>query len=255
MPSAEPPPFGRMLRQAFERTRERRKFDAVCREAIRGKSRDKAREIMVEQYRKAGQEPPGQPLLDRRVDQLLAPRTPVNGVSDLVEAASVLVGAATRLKKLLQDASDDNGVVRHHSDLYLKGDWHHTSQVELVDGAQSWIGDLPITGLISYRDLSMIDVNVQASASKNEGGVVMVKVGERLVGVLSESGADPFWEVLEVGVGDGFPVGSTVALRSQDPDGLWRLDLGAPEDVRRWLQVNHPHAGDGDDDWDFGEDS
>jgi hypothetical protein len=253
MPSAEPPPFGRTLRQAVEKTRERRKFDATCREAIRGKSRDEAREIMVEEYRKVGQEPPGQPLLDRRVDLLLAPRTQANGVSDFVEAASLLVGAATRFKKLLQDASDDNGVVRHHSDLYLKGDWHHTSQVELVDGAQSWIGDLPITGLISYRDLSLIDVNVQASASKNDGGVVKVKVGERPVGVLSKSDSDPFWEVLEVKVGGKFPVGSTAALRSQDPDGLWRLDLGAPVDVRKWL-FNHPHGGDGDN-WEFGEHS
>lgn len=254
MPSAEPPPFGRMLLQAVEKTRGRRKFDAICREAIRGKSRDEAREITVEEYRKAGQKPPGQPLLDRRVDLLLAPRSSVNGISDIAEVASLMVGAATRFKKLLEDASDDSRAVSHHSDLYLKGDWHHTSQVELVDGAQSWIGDLPITGLISYRDLSMIDINVQTSASKNEGGVMKVKVGERPVGLLSEPGSDPFWEVLEDKIGGRFAVGSTTALGSKDPDGLWRLDLGAPVDVRKWL-FNHPHEGDGDDDWDLGEDS
>ncbi len=210
---------------------------------------------MVEEYRKTGQEPPGQPLLDRRVDLLLAPRAPVNGVSDFVEAVSLLVGAATRFKKLLQDASDSDGAVRHHSDLYLKGDWHHTCQVDLVDNAQSWIGGLPITGLISYRDLSIIDVRVQATASQNEGGVLEVKVGERPVGVLSESGSDLFWEVLGVKVGDEFLVGSTVALRSQEPDGLWRLDLGAPEDVRKWLQFDDPQEGDGDDGRAFREDS
>jgi hypothetical protein len=248
MPAAEPPPFGRILRQAVEKTSERRKFDAICQEAVRGKSREEARDIMVEEYRKTGQEPPGQPLLDRRVDLLLTPRTPVNGVSDVVKAASLLVGAAIRFKKLLQDASASDGAVRHHTDLYLKGDWHHTCQVELVENAQSWIGDLPITGLISYRDLSLIGVNVQATASKNEGGVLKVKVGERPAGVLSKSGSDPFWEVLEVKVGDEFPVGSTMALRSQDPDGLWRLDLGAPEDVRKWLRFYNPQQGDGDDD-------
>jgi hypothetical protein len=254
MPTAEPPPFGRILRQAVERTRERRRFDAVCREAVRGKSREEARDILVEEYRKTGQEPPGQPLLDRRVDLLLAPRTPVNGITDVVEAASMLVGAATRFKKLLQNASESEGDVGYHTDLYLKGDWHHTCQVELVDSAQSWIGDLPITGLISYRDLSLIDVNVQATASKKEGGVLKVKAAERPVGVLSESGSDPFWEVLEVKVGVEFPVGSTKALRSQDPAGLWRLDLGAPEDVRKWLRLDDPQDGDADDDQDFRED-
>jgi hypothetical protein len=56
----------------------------------------------------------------------------------------------------------------------------------------SWAGDLPTAGLISYRDLSMIDVKVQAPASKNEGGALVVKVGEQPVGMLSESGSDPF---------------------------------------------------------------
>ncbi len=234
MPRGEPPPFGRIFRQAVQRTRERRTFDATCRAAMRGKSRDEAREIMIEEYRKIGQEPPGQPLLDRRVDMLLAPRTPVNGVTDLVEGVSVLVGTANRFKKLLEGAADSNKEVRHHSDLFLHADWHHTCQVELVDDAQSWIGDVPLMGIIAYRDLSAIMVNVQATATKDEGGVLMVKVGERTVGTLSESGSDPFWEVLQVKVGDAFPVGSTGALRSQGPDGLWRLDLGAPEEVRHW---------------------
>ena len=69
-----------------------------------GEPRDEAREIMVEEYRKVGKEPPGQPILDRRVDMLLAPRTPVSRVTDLVEGVSVLVGAATRFKKLFDGA-------------------------------------------------------------------------------------------------------------------------------------------------------
>jgi hypothetical protein len=66
LPTGESPPLGRTLRQAIERSRERKKFDAVCREAIRGRSRDQAREIMREEYMKAGQEPPGQPILERQ---------------------------------------------------------------------------------------------------------------------------------------------------------------------------------------------
>ena len=235
MSRPDPPSgMGQVFRQAIERTRERRKFDAVCRQAIRGKSRDEARGIMIEEYRKIGKEPPGQPILDRRVDMLLAPRTPVNGVTDLVEGVSVLVGAATRFKKLLEGPTDTDRQDMHRSDLFLKPDWHHTCQVELVDDAQSWIGDVPLTGLISYRDLSLVIVNVQATSTRDEGGVLVVKVGERTAGTAEEVGSDPLWEVLEVKIGDEFPVGSTAALRTQDSDGLWRLDLGAPEEVRHW---------------------
>ena len=207
------------------------------------------REIMVEEYRRLGQEPPGQPILDRRVDLLLAPRSPVNGVTDLVEGVSLLVGAATRFKKLLDGAAGGNEV-GHHSDLFLKADWHHTCQVELVDDAQSWIGEVPVMGIIAYRDLSPIMVNIQVTAAKDEGGVLMVKVGERPVGTLSKSGSDPFWEVLQAKVGGEFPVGSTGALRSQDRDGLWRLDVGAPEEVRHWPRFDDLPDEDADEDED-----
>jgi hypothetical protein len=235
MPFGDPPPrFDQVLRRAVEKTRERRKFDAACRAAIHGKSRDEAREIMIEEYRKIGQEPPGQPMFDRRLDLLLAPRTPTNSVSDVVEGVSVLVGAATRFKKLLEGPTDSDREDMRRGDLHLTPDWHHTCPVELVDDAQSWIADVPVMGIISYRDLSPIRVNVQATATKGEGGVLMVTVGDRPVGTLSESGSDPFWAVLQLKNDDAFPVGSTGALRSRDPDGQWRLDLGAPKDVRPW---------------------
>ena len=205
---------------------------------------------MVAEYRKVGKEPPGQPILDRRVDMLLAPRTPVSRVTDLVEGVSVLVGAASRFKKLFDGASDNDKVVKHHSDLFLKPDWHHTCQVELVDDAQSWIGDVPLTGLISYRDLSLVIVNVQATSTRDQGGVLIVKVGERTVGTAEEVGSEPLWEVLEVTIGDEFPVGTTAALRTQDSDGLWRLDLGAPEEVRHWPRFDDWLDGDEEGDAD-----
>ena len=235
MSRPDPPSgMGQVLRQAIGRTHERRKLDAACREAVRGKSRDEAREIVIEEYRRIGEEPPGQPILDRRVDMLLAPPNPVSRATDAVEAVSVLVGVASRFKELLDTAADSEKLARHRSDLFLKPDWHRTGRVELVDDAQSWVGDVPLTGLISYRDLSLIKVRIQASASRDEGGVLMVKVGERTVGTAEEVGSDPLWEVLEVKIGGEFLIGSTAALRTQDSDGLWRLDLGAPEEVRHW---------------------
>jgi hypothetical protein len=36
---------------------------------------------------------------------------------------------------------------------------------------------------------------------------------------------------------------------------VWRLDLGAPEEVRKWLRFDDPQEGAGDDDWDFRDDS
>lgn len=239
MPIGEPPPrFDQILRQAAGKARERKRFDAVCREAIRGKSRDEAREIIIEEYRKVGKQPPGQPILDRRVDILLAPRTPESAVTGLVEGVSMLVGAATRFKRMLQDSSVIDEQVRHRPDLFLKPDWHRTCRVDLVDDAQSWIGVVPLTGILSFRDISMIMVNVQATAPQDEGGALLVKVGERTVGSVAGAGSEPLWEVLEVKIGDEFPVGSTSALRTQDSDGLWRLDLGAPEEVRHWPQFD-----------------
>jgi hypothetical protein len=189
---------------------------------------------MIEEYRKVGKEPPGQPILDRRVDMLLAPRTPESVVTGLVEGVSLLVGAATRFKKMLQDSSTIADQVQHPADLFLKPDWHHTCQVELVDGAQSWIGEVSLAGFLSYRDISMIRVNIQATAPHDEGGILVVRVGDRTVGTAADAGSKPLWDVLQVRMGEEFPVGSTAALRTQDSDGLWRLDLGAPEEVRHW---------------------
>ena len=169
---------------------------------------------------------------------LLAPRTAVSGVTDLVEGVSVLIGAATRFKKFFDAEPGRENQVRHHSDLFLEADWHHTCPVELEDDAQSWIGDIPLMGIISFRDISPIMVHIQATGPQDLDGVLLVKVGERRVGVLAESGSDPFWNVLQVKIGDGYPVGSAGALRSQDTDGRWRLDLGAPKNVRRWPRLD-----------------
>ena len=78
----------------------------------------------------------------------------------------------------------------------------------------------------------------------------MVKVGERTVGTAWRGGSEPLWEVLQVMIGDEFPVGSTAALRTQDSDGLWRLDLGAPEEVRPWPRFKDWPDGDEDGDED-----
>ncbi|MGA3149137.1 MAG: hypothetical protein ABSF33_16930 [Acidimicrobiales bacterium] len=84
----------------------------------------------------------------------------------------------------------------------------------------------------------MIMVNVQATAPQDEGGALLVKAGERTVGSVAGAGSEALWDVLEVEIGDEFPVGSTSALRTQDSDGVWRPDLGAPEEVRHWPQFD-----------------
>jgi hypothetical protein len=63
----------------------------------------------------------------------------------------MLVGAATRFKRMLQDSSVIDEQVRHHPDHFLKPDWHHTCLVDLVDDAQSWIGVVPLAGFSPFE--------------------------------------------------------------------------------------------------------
>ena len=171
--------FDQILRRTIQKSRDRSKFDTECRAAMRGKSRDEAREILIEHYRRIGEQPLGQPLLDRKLDMLIAPTSPTSRISDVVDGLASVVGAGVRFKKILHGPTDEDLTSHRKSDLFVTPDWHHTCRVDLVDGVQSWLGEVQVTGLVAFRDMSSIAIRIEATARRAEGGELRVLVRDQ----------------------------------------------------------------------------
>lgn len=232
LPDGEYRRFDQILRRAVQKSRDRARFDAQCRVAMKGKTRDEAREILIDRYRRIGEQPLGQPLLDRKLEMLIAPTSPASRINDLVDGIGSLVSAGVRLKKMFQGSSDDGSSARRQADCHVMPDWHHTCRVDLVDDAESWLGAVEVSGLVAFRDMGAIAVIIEAAAPRAGGGDLRVLVGERLAGVIPDAEADAYWEVVGRDHAELPVTMATLALRTRDRDGLWRLDLGAPGRVR-----------------------
>jgi hypothetical protein len=222
-----PQSLGAALRKSIEKTRLRKKIDAACRQAMAGKTRDEARVILVEQYREHGEEPPGQPLLDARLDFLRRPTSTADTAKDWADGVAAVVGFGRGLKKVLTD--EHPGDDEPHADLMIIPDWNHTARVELVDDAETWLGEIE-GGLVRFRDVTTVNVDLQATGAREAGGRIVVSNHDRRVGLVAEENIDELWSVLGLEGTEGFPVASTHALRTRDTQtGLWRLDLGMPK--------------------------
>lgn len=232
MPNDEYQRFDQILGRAIRKSRNRAKFDAQCREAMKDKSRDEAREILVEQYGRIGEQPPGQPLLDRKLDMLIAPSTTATRVSDILDSVSALVGVSAHIKKIFQGPTDDDMERLRKADVFAKPNWSRTCRVALDDGAQPRLGETEAPASVSFRDMGGIAVTIKAAAPRADGGVLEVLVREVRVGAIADSDSDPYWEVIEDDPQPDTTI-ATQALRTRDSDGGWRLDLGAPERIIR----------------------
>jgi hypothetical protein len=206
------------------------KLEATIRKAALGKPRDEARDILIAEYNRHGKDPPGQPFLDRRLDMILAPNTPIDRAVRGVEDLTAIAGAGHRLMKFLQGFPRTLPPVLRQADIILIPDYHQTSRVVLDKDAQSWLGQVETVAL-TFRDMSHIGVNLRATAPRFNGGEIKVSVADRDVGVLSDADSDPYWQVLTETALDQTVVASTIAVRTRDTDGSWRLDLGAPKDT------------------------
>ena len=239
----DPPDFFDVVRKASEKVRKRRSFDAACRKAMAGAGRDEARSILVEQYRLHGEEPPGQPLLDVRLDHLRRPVTPLNTARDMVDTTTTLIGLAGGLKGLVGGHPDQDGPEWRTSDLHVTPDWHHTIPVDLVADAEDWLGDIP-AGLATFRSVTTVSVTLQATGARDADGRIAVAYRDRRIGLVPESLAEPFWDAFGED-GGSLLEASTQALRSRDSDtGRWRIDLGIPRRVRRMPRFGDFGSGD-----------
>lgn len=246
LPNGEYQRFDQILGRSIRRGRERVAFDARCREAMRGKSRDEAREILVNQYERIGEEPPGQPLLDRKLDMLIAPVSASRRMSDVVDSVSTLIGLGAHVKKIFQGPNEDDLAAFQRVDVFAKPNWHHTCQVALDDDAQLRLGETEELGSVAFRDMSAIAVTIKGTMPRDRGGVLEVLVGDRRVGAISDSDSDPYWEVIHHDPQPETTI-ATQALRTRDGNGNWRLDLGAPEGLRRRLRFEDFPQGGPDD--------
>jgi hypothetical protein len=229
--SNEPLRLGQILRKSIRESRDRSRFDAAARRAMAGKSRDEAREILIGQFRREGKEIPGEPFLDMRLDLLLAPNTPVERAKLHIDAVGTLIRAGGRLKGLVTDP-DSHSMYRSWSDIFIEPDWTDSHRVLLDENVQDWIGDVPITGLVDFRDLSVVGMLLEASGERDAGGQIVALVDGRRAGVLHDLGSEPFWELMASGPGPSAKRASTMGVRTKDSQGLWRLDVGGVKSVR-----------------------
>jgi len=232
LPNDEYQRFDQILGRAIRKSRNRARFDAQCREAMKDKSRDEAREILIEHYGRIGEQPPGQPLLDRKLDMLIAPVTAATRVSDILDSVSALAGMTAHVKKIFQAPTHDDMAKLRKADVFAKPNWNRTCRVDLDDGAQSKLDETGAAASVSFRDMSGIAVTIRAAAPRADGGELEVLVGEVRVGAIADSDSDPYWDVIEDDPQPDTTI-ATQALRTRESNADWRLDLGAPERIIR----------------------
>jgi hypothetical protein len=199
------------------------------RKAIAGKSRDEARVILIDHMRREREEILGDPLLDMRLDLLLAD-TPAEKLKLHIDGIGTLFRAGGRLKDLLMNA-DSSTIRKSLGNIVIQPDWSQTHRVLLDEGAQDWIGDVDIAGLMDFRNLSNVSALLEVNGERHNGGRIVILIDGRRVGVLEEVNSGSFWELLASGPNPSANRASTLALRTKDSDGLWRLDIGSPKSV------------------------
>ena len=234
--------FAKVIGDAAKKTRDRRVLYAAVRRQSQGRTRDEAREILIRETRRAGGEPMGQPFLDRQLDTILASDSPAERARQLVDGIGTLVKAGTHLVDTFRSTGDDHPDAADRPDVWFAGDLHRPCRVVLADGVGDWIGEVPSVGSISYRDLSSVRVELTPTAPRADGGEITVTVDGRAAGILDPEHAEPFWDLWDGRAAEPGDVAGTAAFRSSDRDGTWRLDVGAPERIRRsfWPQEPNP---------------
>jgi hypothetical protein len=240
MPTNEPLRLGQILLRSFRKSRDRTRFNETVRRAIAGKSRDEARDILIEHLRSAGEEILGEPLLEMRLDLLLAPDTPAEKVKLHIDGIASLARASGRLKGLFTDA-DSSSIGNRLGNIVIQPDWSHTQRILLDDGAQDWIGDVDVAGLVDFRNVSNVSALLQANGERQNNGRIVILIDGRRAGVLDDVDSGPFWDLRASGPDPSANRVSTIALRTKDSGGLWRLDIGGPKSVRHLPVDLHPH--------------
>jgi hypothetical protein len=234
--------FSKVIADAVKKAHNRKALYAIVRRESQGKTRDEAREILVSETRRAGGEPIGQPFLDRQLDVILTSDSPVEKARQFVDGMGAVFKVGANLVNTIRSTGNDHPDFADRPDISFRGDRHFLCQVLLADGVEDWIGELPSVGSISYRDLGFVRVKLTRTAPRAVGAEIAITVNGRRAGVLDPAHSEPFWDLWDADGVEPDDVAGTVAFRTLDVDGTWRLDVGAPENIRRSIRWQDPSS-------------
>jgi hypothetical protein len=182
--------FFDLLRRAREKSHASREVRAAVRSRARNKTRDEARQILIDEIRSHGQEVPAQPWLDARLDGILASDSPVDRARVTVEAVSALGDMGLKIIKTVKTHRDGNwnDPGSEESWGFFPPDRHRSVEIERDDDTQRWIGHAGGETTFTFRHLGSLRLNLHLSTD----GTVVAQVGGRRAGTLNDTDAEVF---------------------------------------------------------------
>jgi hypothetical protein len=222
--------FFELLKQSTARRRIWREIHAAVRSRAQGRSRDEAREILVEEIRSRGQEVPPQPLLDVRLDAILANDSPGDRAKMTMEAVSALGEMGLKLGKMFRAHKAEDSTDPGFDGSWVPQDRKKSVEIELDDDAQSWIGQVDEESSFSFRHFGMLRLQLHLSSD----GSVVAHVGDRRVGILNDADAETFRPCFS-SFGREHHILFAAGNRYRTPEGLWRVYVYPPEERYRRL--------------------
>jgi hypothetical protein len=217
-----------MARRSVERSRASQKIRVAVRSGAQGKTRDEARQLLVDELRSRGQEIPAQPWLDARLDGILANDSRSDQVKTTVEVINSVGEMGLKMYKRYKDLSrEDPGPVgvkglRNHP---IPWDKRQSIEVALDHDAQNWIGALEEEMLLKFRQVGALTLEL----SRTSDATVVVSVGDRRAGILPEVGAEAFRPLFSWLGNDDHPL-RVHGTRYQSPEGRWHLYVNLPKE-------------------------
>jgi hypothetical protein len=219
--------FFDLLKRSVERSRVTQEIRTTVRARSRGKTRDEARQILIDEIESRGQEVPAQPWLDARLDAILAGDHPGDRARATVEAVSALGEAGFRIYKMFKThrAEDSDDQASEALQGFFAQDAHKSVEIELDVGVEEWIGHVEDEALFTFRDVSALRLTLHLSTD----GAVVAHVGDRRVGTLDEDAAESFRPCFSM-FGRQRQVLRGRGGRYRDPDGRWHVYVNLPDE-------------------------
>jgi hypothetical protein len=220
--------FFEMARRSVERSRASQKIRAAVRSGAQGKTRDEARQLLIDELRSRGQELPAQPWLDAWLDGILANDGRSDQVKTSVEVINSVGKMGLKMFKRYQDRSREGpgaAGVKGLRNFPIPWDKRQSVEVALDHDAQDWIGALNEEMLLKFRQVGALTLELSLAAD----GSVVVNVGDRRAGMLPEVGAEAFRPLFSWLSNDDHPL-RVHGTRYQSPEGHWHLYINMPKE-------------------------
>jgi hypothetical protein len=227
--------FFDLLKRSVERSRISQEVRTAVRSRAEGKSRDEARQILVDEIRSRGQEVPAQPWLDTRLDTILASDSPKDRAKLTIEAMSAVGDVGLKMIKMFRahtaEVSDHPGSEQRGG--FFLQDTKKSVEIEIGDDVQGWIGQVDEETTFSFRNVSALRLTLHLATD----GTVVAHVGDRRAGALNQTDAEVFRPCFSA-FGTHRNALSARGSRYRTPDGRWHLYVNPPkESFLRLLNV------------------